>query len=229
MLDRRFYIYLLFRPNGRPCYLGKGRGERWTKHERRGTHNLHLSRIIKNAKAPLPKVIIRDGLTEEEAFVLEKIFIKAIGREKDGGPLVNKTDGGEGVSGHVHSAETRKKLSEALKGRPGWNKGVPVTEDARVKMRAAKIGKRQKREHVAKRNATNTGRKRTPEMCANITAGKLGKKATEETKAILKAANRSRDPEVRARIKEATRLAMLRPEVQAKMQAAWERQRNPKG
>ena len=107
-----FYVYILFRPNGHPCYVGKGKGYRWRAHYRGKTrHNPHLRSIIINAGDEIPCVIIRSSLTEEEAFEIERAFIAAIGRREDGGPLVNLTDGGEGRSGSVATAEAREKMS----------------------------------------------------------------------------------------------------------------------
>src|SRR5260221_12283744 len=102
-----FYVYVIFRLNGIPCYVGKGRGDRWLVHEKRKIKdNKHFDNIIKQAKKAgkeLPKIKLRENLFESEAFDLEKIFIKAIGREIHGGPLVNLTDGGDGPAGQVIS------------------------------------------------------------------------------------------------------------------------------
>lgn len=94
----KFYIYIIFRPNGVPCYIGKGKGARWRMYEMGYYHNLHLERIACNAGGDLPIVKIRSGLSEVEAFETEIALIRAIGREANGGPLVNLTDGGEGVT-----------------------------------------------------------------------------------------------------------------------------------
>lgn len=111
-----FFIYVFFRPDGTPCYVGKGRGKRWIKHARRST-NPHLASIIALAGEELPAVRIRTGLREAEAFEIERAFIAAIGREPNG-PLVNATDGGEGAIGAVRSAETKEAIRMALKGKP---------------------------------------------------------------------------------------------------------------
>ena len=113
---RDYYVYVFFRPwNGIPCYIGKGRGNRW-RQEKRPT-NKQLDRIIAKAACELPKVRIRHGLTNAEAYEIEKAFIKAIGRGKNG-PLVNLTDGGEGAEGYVHTKKSRRKMSKKGKGKP---------------------------------------------------------------------------------------------------------------
>src|SRR5579859_4183589 len=107
LLRSDFYVYVIFRPNGIPCYVGKGHGKRDQLHEVKGSHNLHLRAIFELAGGKLPRVRLREGLTDKEALALEIVFIRAIGREIHGGPLVNQTDGGEGGSGAIRSVETR--------------------------------------------------------------------------------------------------------------------------
>lgn len=59
------------------------------------------------------------GLTEVAAFELEKYFIKLHGRKDNGtGILRNRTDGGEGTSGCIYSEEVRLKISKAKLGKP---------------------------------------------------------------------------------------------------------------
>jgi hypothetical protein len=109
-----FYVYVCFRTNGTPCYVGKGKGNRWKTTYKR-TKNTYLRRIVERCGGSLPTVVIRSNLTEIEAFEIEMAFIRAIGRRDLGlGPLANRTDGGEGLSGHVFSAATRKILSDNI-------------------------------------------------------------------------------------------------------------------
>lgn len=119
LISRIFYVYALFRPNGIICYIGKGKGSRIDDHERLArrdaNRNCHLLNIIKNAGGTIPKIIIRDNLLETEAFELEEAFIRAVGIERDGGPLVNLTYGGEGPSGAIRSESTRNLLSKITK------------------------------------------------------------------------------------------------------------------
>lgn len=123
-----YYVYVLFRPNGVPCYIGKGKGKRWKTHEKRASNPM-LAKIIASAGGEIPKVKIREGLTEQEAFETEIAFIKAIGRMAHGGPLVNMTDGGEGVSNPL--PETRYKIGSARRGKV-------VTDETRMRMSEAR-------------------------------------------------------------------------------------------
>lgn len=128
-----YYVYVLFGVDGAPCYVGKGKGRRWLGHERTKEHpNRRLRAIIAAAGGHLPKVKIRQELTEAEAFEVERAIIAAIGRGKNG-PLVNLTDGGDGTSGHRHTPEARE-----LIGAPRRGKARP--DEVKRKLSAAKIG-----------------------------------------------------------------------------------------
>lgn len=205
----RFYVYMYFRPNGFPCYVGKGSGLRWAKHEWRST-NPHLASIIKQAGGKLPRIKVRENITETEAFALEKELIRLFKRESDGGILVNLTDGGEGLSGRIINYGTAKKVGKIHIGNT-YRLGMKASPETKELQRKAKLGKSLSPEHRAKLAEKASARKgipRDPEIGKKISATKTGKKATEETKAALRAANRSRDPEVRAKISEATRRGM---------------------
>jgi hypothetical protein len=117
-----FYVYVLFRPwDGSPFYVGKGKGQRWSLHEKLGDkhYNSRMANIVRKANRlglEIPKVKIRTDLTELEAFKIEMVFIGAIGRADKGlGPLINLTDGGDGPSGLVFSKEAIAKISKKSK------------------------------------------------------------------------------------------------------------------
>lgn len=216
MTERRdFYVYVIFRPNGIPCYVGKGWGKRWLKHEWRST-NPHLANIVKLAKGELPKIKIREWLTEREAFAIEIAFIAAIGRETNGGPLVNLTDGGEGISGHKMSAESLAKMSAASKGNK-YCIGRKASPETKAKQRAAKLGRTLTPEHRAKIGVASRNTPRGPEWGARISMAKMGHEVAPETREKLRSWERT--PELCAKIAAATKESMKRPEVQAKLEA----------
>jgi hypothetical protein len=116
-----FYVYVWFRKNGVPLYVGKAayreddKRQRWQDHIR-FSHNKHFSYIIRKYRGKLPIVIVREGLTEAEAFEVEVALIAAIGRyDQDQGPLVNHTNGGDGCVGYKETEEQKEKRIRALR------------------------------------------------------------------------------------------------------------------
>jgi hypothetical protein len=132
------YVYAYFRLDGvTPCYIGKGKGERWLHKSKAGGRNLHFVRLVAQARAlgkELPRIKVAEGLTDSEAMQLEVDLIRLIGREANGGPLVNLTDGWDGPNGYkwtleqieahktrlpkTRSPEWRAAISAGLKGKP---------------------------------------------------------------------------------------------------------------
>ena len=68
-----------------------------------------------HGKIPVPKnnsliLILHSELSETYSFILERYYIKWFGRKDNRtGILLNRTDGGEGVSGLIHSQESIQK------------------------------------------------------------------------------------------------------------------------
>ena len=85
----------------------------------------------------------------------------------------------------ICSDDKRKKISAA-------NTGKKRTEEAKEKMRIAKLGKHLAPEHSAKIAASNTGKTRTLEQRARMGASRKGKPFTEEHRANLRKASRLR-------------------------------------
>lgn len=102
-----FYVYQYNDKTGNPVYIGKGCGRRAVQ--------LHA---YVNIESHDQIVILKDKLTEQEAWDLEVQLIADIGRECNGtGPLKNLSPGGPTQrSGWNHSPETRKQISKALLG-----------------------------------------------------------------------------------------------------------------
>lgn len=235
-----FYVYVLFRENGEPFYVGKGRGRRIKDHEQeaaRGfqTHRAKLIRRILRSRPDVPKVKIREGLASSEAYDIERALIAAIGRVPFG-PLINQTDGGEGVSGH--SAEARARIGAAA---TAFHTGRKVSEETKARLRAAHLGKtrpeearrnmslaqkaRQERERALRPppepKKPRGGWKLSEETKRKIAAGNLGKKMSDETRIKMSVAAKNRSPETRARMGAARKGHKHTPEAIANMKAAW--------
>lgn len=155
----------------------------------------------------------------QELLIEEQNLIEKLGTHylRNG---YNLTLGGEGHLGHVHSPETRQKISEKAKARPMTEARLEVLRKNAQGMKGRGHTEEMK-EHL---RAVNTGKKRSPETCRRIglsTKKKTffkdpeyrekmrvactGKKRTPEQKENYRQAALNRTPEH----KEAIRLAKL--------------------
>ena len=118
--EAQYYTYIYYDPsrNNEPFYIGKGKNERAWEHlgmlDRGKPHPLkHRLQFMKKNNI-FPIIGIYSDLDEELAHLTEIELISKFGRKNLGkGTLLNLTDGGEGASGCVRSAETRYKIGQA--------------------------------------------------------------------------------------------------------------------
>lgn len=180
-LDRlgEYYVYVLFDWQGVPRYIGKGKRARWNWHENRSDpYNWMKNEFIEQTfimLGEIPKIKVREHLSHEMAVEIEIALIKAIGRFPDG-PLLNLTDGGEGVPGATQSDYTREAISFA-------QRGVPETPEARTRIREAA----QRPERRKKISEALTGIPQSPEHREKNRLKSLGTKHSEETKKKMSA------------------------------------------
>lgn len=116
-----------------PFYVGKGKNNRDSVHlkdcyNKNVFFKRKINKIIKDT-GEIPIIVrVKENMTEEDAFKLEKHLIKSIGRRDLGlGTLVNMTDGGEGL---INCSEiTKDKLR------------IPFSQERRTNISKAKKGK----------------------------------------------------------------------------------------
>lgn len=120
-VDKRFYIYVLLRPDGQPFYVGKGLGKRLFNHDADArnttltTHKLNVIRVIRKNGGNVSYALPYFCDDEAEAHAFEVKLISSIGRhDLKKGPLTNQTAGSEGVTGL--SAETMARKAANLGG-----------------------------------------------------------------------------------------------------------------
>ena len=134
--EKRFYVYVWIRKDtNKIFYVGKGSGNRYKDLDMRNKHFLNI--INKVGKNNCTQEFLAIELTEKEAFNLEKYYIAKY--RKEGLPLVNISDGGEGSSGWFAnaSAEEQKRHREISKSFLGKHH----SEKTKKKMREAALGR----------------------------------------------------------------------------------------
>jgi len=143
-----FYVYQYITDLGTPYYIGKGSGRRMHRHH------------TKTTVPPVERrIVIKDGLTNEEAKQLEGELITKYGRKLDGGILDNiKINQWACAVGWKHSEETKRKISEG-------NKGKVRTEEHKKNYRKPKTA-----EHAEKIRQATLGRPYDPIRAAKISA-----------------------------------------------------------
>ena len=153
-----FYTYLYLREDGTPWYVGKGTWKRI------------FSSRHRVPPPPKDRILAEPHTSEDDAFEAEKFLISYYGRKDIGtGCLWNLTDGGEGMSGHVLSEETRAKLlgnksrtGQTWKQTPDWT--AKIVAASKGKPRPLSIG-----------NKSRTGMKNSEEWIRKARARMTGK------------------------------------------------------
>jgi hypothetical protein len=118
-----FYVYT-YSSNGVPYYVGKGQKARDVVHLNmaknpkvaKETACIAETRRLLEGNSPVEVKRVADGLSEVEAFELEKALITQHGRRQHGGLLVNRTAGGQGACGAVRSPEERARVGAMFRG-----------------------------------------------------------------------------------------------------------------
>lgn len=201
MEEKIYYVYAYIRLDTNTYfYIGKGKGNRYLRLDNRKQHFMNIFN-----KVPCTVEILKDNLTEDEAFQLEvdtiydlvfnkgySIDIKGIKKNDNGCHLVNCTWGGEGTSGL-----SIKQSQETIDKRVAKNTGQTRTEEQRQHLREGAIKRLEKDPHSIdnfkysrlgvevseetrrKMSEWQTGRELTEEHKSNISKG-LNNRSQEE-------------------------------------------------
>ena len=194
-----FYVYEHWRPDrDEPFYVGKGRGGRANLMARRNLHHRAIQTKLHKLGMAVEVRIVAEGLSEEQAFEIEKYRIQ-MWRDL-GIDLANKSEGGEGNSGHIglrgdksprygkpsifkgkkHSEESKKRISDFAKGRKN-RLGAKLSDETKEKIRIARTGQKMSDQTREKMSQTRKGKKLTYSI-AGTKNPFFGKKHSEETK-----------------------------------------------
>jgi group I intron endonuclease len=223
---RPTYIYTLSDPRtGEVRYVGKSvdptkRLEKHISDAKQKLKNSYVQNWIRSLVnigiIPVQEVIEKCG----EDWVERETFWIAHYRALPNAQMTNVTDGGEGTCGHIHSEETRAKMSAAHKGKNNHNYGKKLSTETRAKISAAHKGKKFSDETLAKISSANKGKKRSDETRAKISAVQKGKKLSAKTRAKLSAAHKNPSAETRAKLSAAQKGHSVSAKTRAKISAA---------
>lgn len=190
MEDRNYYVYGYIRLDTNTYfYIGKGKNNRYL--ELKGSRSSHFKNIIENI--PCVVEIIKDNLSlydaylEEEQMIEKLVFeegysisIKGIKRN----PLchlVNKCWGGLGNAGYSHSEESKKKLSDA-------HKGKVLSDDTKKKL--SELNKGEKHPKYGTKNSDITRKRISNALKGKTFSEERKKHLSESHKGIPNLANR---------------------------------------
>lgn len=217
-LRKDYYVYAYLRSRdsengeaGSPYYIGKGRRDRADR-----CHRAHNISVPEAGKSYI--VYIAKDLNEQDAFQLEVFFIYLFGRVDLGtGCLRNKTNGGEGGSGHVMPDEVKRQVSWRFKGKKHTPEQIEKNRlghlgkvmSAETRMKMSKIVKGRKASartiEVARQRK---GWKHSEEAKEKIGAASKKRGQSEATRAKMREIANNRTPEALAKIREGFDRAM---------------------
>lgn len=185
------YIYLRTnRINGKK-YVGLTTDLKTRQYNWNNLNQPYAGNVITNARAKYGidafDFEILKECNDNELDYWEKYYIKELNTKKPYG--YNMTEGGDGCPGYIHSEETRKKISESLKGKTPWIKGKHLSEETKKKLSIINKGKKLSEDIKKKIGEAQKGEKHwnygkhwSEEDKEKLSESHKGKKQTEETK-----------------------------------------------
>ena len=205
-----YYTYAFLREDRTPYYIGKGKGNRAYRRRDKGE--------IKPPKDKSRILILKQNLTEEEAFRHEVYMIIVFGRKDLGtGILYNRTDGGDGASGTVVSEETKRKIGEAGKGRTHSEESRRKMSEARKGENNPSYGKSHSEESRRKMSEAQKGKTHSKETKKKISEGNMGKYISEETRRKISESKKNPSEETRRKISESQKGKTFSEETKRKL------------
>ncbi|MFA6797077.1 MAG: NUMOD3 domain-containing DNA-binding protein [Bacilli bacterium] len=200
-IDGDYHVYLHISPNEK-FYVGITMQEpekRW-KNGKSYYYNLHFKRSIdKYGWESFRHYILLSDISKQLAEEIEIELIRVL-RSNDDHYGFNISNGG--FSNGKHSEQTRKKLSQSLKGKPSPMKGKHLSLETKEKISKANSGRvvsRELREHLS---IVMKGREKSSTTCQRLSDSLTGRKLSESHKQHMREANvgKTVPPEVKEKM-----------------------------
>jgi hypothetical protein len=199
------YVYGEYEFDYEPFYVGKGKENRaYNLTNRQGMCKTKIKSLLGKKLKPII-LLIKVCLDEELSFSLEKELIFIIGRQdKNTGPLLNMSEGGDGNAGKIFSEEHRRKKSEAQMGIKNHRYGKVTSVETKQKLSAKLAGTNNP---MYGKIGANKGVSPSEETRKKISQALTGRIFTEEWKnkisATKKAKKEVRSDDFKRRVSEA--------------------------
>ena len=182
-------IYIICHVKSGKVYIGQAMdiSDRWKEHERELNKGVHHNRHLQNAwnkygadafKFQIFEYCAVEQLNERETHYIE------IYRPR--GLCYNATNGGEGVRGHIHSDETRRKISDSKKN---------ISDETRRRMSDAQKNK----------PPPMLGKKHSDETRHKLSESHKGITHSDETRRKMSEARKNISDETRHKLSEASK------------------------
>ena len=149
------YVYRHIRlDNNIPFYIGIGNDSRYTRANQRKNRSSHWNSIVNKTKYEVEILFEHDDYDFIKQKEIE--FISLYGRsDLNQGSLCNKTNGGDGCLGLLHTEESKLKMSIP-------NKGKKISKEQRDKVSKFHKGKTLTEEHKLKISLSHKGKIQPP-------------------------------------------------------------------
>lgn len=148
-----------------PFYVGIGKTNK--RAYSKSGRTMYWNRIVQ--KHGYTVDIIYEHISWDEACKIEQYLISFYGRADLGlGPLINMTNGGEGVNGWKHTPKSLNRMKQSKKGLTAWNKGKKQSEETIAKRVAKTSGKKRSAETKMKMSLSAFKRSQNPEYIQKL-------------------------------------------------------------
>ena len=175
-------VYIITNKINGKCYIGKTVKPlqfRWSCHKSlaRSGNNTYLHKAMRKHGIDNFEIEPLIELTQDEELLDWEVELIGIFKSNNSSNGYNLTIGGDGITGHKHSDESKQKMTKSNLGRVPWNKGkigifseealannraahlgkpsgmrgMHHSNESKLKIKNSHLGKKQTKEHIAKR------------------------------------------------------------------------------